>query len=122
MAGDLNFHSASYEWLVIAGAKAIYKGTGTVNGQDGYRFLVSAVDGAQPGGGGNDKFRIKIWNASTDVRPTWCQACRRFIRTSDPVSLCTEVLLRSGGLPEPFRLAVVGCSRATRGVTDDHCR
>ena len=66
-AGGLNFHSSSYDWLVIAGAKALYKGAGTVNGQDGYKFLVSAVDGAQSGGGGVDKFRIKIWNATTGV-------------------------------------------------------
>ena len=34
-AGDLNFHSTAYEWLVIAGAKAQYKGIGTVNGNAG---------------------------------------------------------------------------------------
>lgn len=66
-AGDLNFHSSSYDWLVIAGAKAIYKGTGTVNGDAGYTFLVSAIDGSQPGGGGSDKFRIKIWDSATDI-------------------------------------------------------
>lgn len=31
-AGDINFHSDTYEWLVIAGAKAMYKGVGTING------------------------------------------------------------------------------------------
>lgn len=65
--GDLNFHSSSYDWLVIAGAKALYKGTGTVNGQRGYAFLVSAIDGSASGGGGVDTFRIKIWNATTDA-------------------------------------------------------
>lgn len=64
-AGDLNFHSSSYDWLVVAGAKALYKGTGTVNGDEGYQFLVSAVDGAKAGGGGVDKFRIKIWETGT---------------------------------------------------------
>lgn len=64
-AGDLNFHSSSYDWLVVAGAKALYKGEGTVNGDGGYKFLVSAVDGAKPGGGGVDRFRIKIWEAGT---------------------------------------------------------
>ena len=66
-AGDLNFQSSSYDWLVIAGSKAIYKGEGSVNGESGYKFLLSAVDGAKPGGGGVDRFRVKIWNASTDV-------------------------------------------------------
>jgi PKD repeat protein len=63
-AGGLNFHSTAYDWLVIAGAKAIYKGSGTVNGEAGYGFLVSAIDGQKPGGGGADKFRIKIWDIS----------------------------------------------------------
>ena len=31
-AGDLNFKSASYEWLVVAGARAQYKGSGAING------------------------------------------------------------------------------------------
>ncbi len=59
---DFDFHSTSYEWLVVAGAKAMYKGEGTVNGTGDYGFLLSAVDGQQNGGGGTDKFRIKIWD------------------------------------------------------------
>lgn len=65
-AGDLNFHSDSYEWLVIAGARAIYKGTGTINGEGGYGFMLSAIDGELNGGGGVDKFRIKIWDKQTE--------------------------------------------------------
>jgi len=61
-SGDLNFHSSSYQWLVVAGSKAMYKGTGTVNGDDGYSFLVSAVDGAKSG---PDRFRIKIWETGS---------------------------------------------------------
>jgi hypothetical protein len=60
--GNLNFHSESYEWLVIAGAKAMYKGVGTINGQGEYRFMLSAIDGQVQGGGGVDKFRIRIWD------------------------------------------------------------
>ncbi|HLF95826.1 MAG TPA: PKD domain-containing protein [Methylococcaceae bacterium] len=59
----LNFHSTSYQWLVVSGARAQYKGEGTVNGEGGYGFLLSAIDGQVTGGGGMDKFRIKIWNA-----------------------------------------------------------
>ncbi|MGE5834084.1 MAG: PKD domain-containing protein, partial [Acidobacteriota bacterium] len=64
-AGDLNFHSATYQWLVVAGAKAQYKGEGTINGVAGYSFLLTATDGDLAGGGGVDKFRIKIWNTLT---------------------------------------------------------
>jgi hypothetical protein len=60
---SLGFKSTAYEWLVIAGARAQYKGTGTINGAGSYQFLLTAIDGTQPGGGGVDRFRIKIWNA-----------------------------------------------------------
>ncbi|MEX2140431.1 MAG: autotransporter-associated beta strand repeat-containing protein [Pirellulales bacterium] len=59
---NLNFHSSSYDWLVVAGARAQYKGTGTINGAGNYGFMLTAVDGQINGGGGLDKFRIKIWD------------------------------------------------------------
>src|SRR5688572_9657924 len=61
-AGDLNFNSSVYEWLVVSGARAQYKGTGTINGAGNYGFLITAIDGQLNGGGGYDKFRIKIWD------------------------------------------------------------
>jgi hypothetical protein len=63
--GDLNFHSTSYDWLVVAGAKAMYKGTGKINGAGSYGFLISAIDGDLQGGS-PDRFRIKIWNGSNE--------------------------------------------------------
>ena len=58
-AGDLNFHSDSYDWLVIAGQdKAKYKGVGTINGSGNYGFMLTAVDNGNSG----DAFRIKIWD------------------------------------------------------------
>jgi hypothetical protein len=62
---DLNFKSTSYEWLVVSGPRAQYKGIGTVNGSGEYGFLLTAIDGAITGGGGTDKFRIKIWDKAT---------------------------------------------------------
>jgi len=59
---DLNFHSDTYDWLVIAGHKAIYKGTGTINGEGNFGFLLSAVDEALTPSTNVDLFRIKIWN------------------------------------------------------------
>ncbi len=58
-AGGLNFHSTSYEWLVISGSKAQYKGYGVLNGESGYQFMLTATDGSV------DLFRIKIWKTST---------------------------------------------------------
>ncbi len=56
-AGSLNFHSNDYEWLVVAGSKAMYKGTGTVNGVGGYSFILTAIDGSP------DRLRMKIRNS-----------------------------------------------------------
>ncbi|MDI6033542.1 T9SS type A sorting domain-containing protein, partial [Flavobacterium sp. LB2P84] len=68
-AGNLNFKSTSHTGmsLVIAGAQAIYKGQGTINGAAGYSFMVSAIDGDKKSTGVTDKFRIKIWNTLNGV-------------------------------------------------------
>ena len=65
-AGNLNFHSTSYEWLVIAGAKAKYKGEGTINGSGSYKFMLTAIDAdINPNDAFDiDRFRIKIWEES----------------------------------------------------------
>jgi hypothetical protein len=57
-AGNLNFKSTSYDWLVVAGTKAQYKGTGTINGAGNYKFMLTAIDGSK----GPDMFRIRIWD------------------------------------------------------------
>ena len=59
-AAGLQFHSTDYQWLVVSGPKAQYKGTGVLNGAPGHRFLLTATDGQVSGGGGADRFRIKI--------------------------------------------------------------
>ncbi|MEQ1824517.1 MAG: matrixin family metalloprotease [Pirellula sp.] len=59
---NFNFKSTSYEWLVVSGAKARFRGVGTVNGIGSYGFELTAWDGQVSGGGGVDKFRVKIWN------------------------------------------------------------
>ncbi len=62
---NLNFHSSVYQWLVVSGPLAQYKGTGQINGAGNYGFLLTATDGQVSGGGGVDKFRIKISDNST---------------------------------------------------------
>ena len=56
---NLNFKSTSYDWLVISGSKAQYKGSGTISGAGSYKFMLTATDGSP------DRFRIKIWDATT---------------------------------------------------------
>ncbi len=65
-SGDFDFHSDVYQWLVVGGARAQFKGLGTVNGEAGYGFLLTAIDGQVSGGGDSDKFRIKIFDTATD--------------------------------------------------------
>jgi len=65
-AGDLNFHSDDYDWMIISGAKAKYKGTGTINGTGEYGFMLSAIDEKLTSSTDVDMFRIKIWNKGTD--------------------------------------------------------
>ncbi|QCK13295.1 T9SS type A sorting domain-containing protein [Mangrovivirga cuniculi] len=64
-AGNMNFHSAEYDWLVIAGQKAMYKGTGTINGAGSYKFMLSAIDGTTKADG--DRFRMQIWDMSDNL-------------------------------------------------------
>lgn len=64
-AGGLTFKSTVYDWLVIAGSKAQFKGSGTVNGIGDYSFMLTAIDGQSNGGGSADKFRIKISDKAT---------------------------------------------------------
>jgi len=55
-AANLNFHSDSYDWLVVTGSNdAKFKGVGTINGFGAYKFQLWAGDD-EP-----DTFRIKIW-------------------------------------------------------------
>jgi len=63
-AGDLNFHSKSYDWLAITGNSAQFQGSGTINGTGDFAFKVTAIDA---GKGQPDKFRIVIWNKTTNA-------------------------------------------------------
>ncbi|MFC1661600.1 PKD domain-containing protein [Gemmatimonadota bacterium] len=63
-AAGMNFHSSSYDWLVVTGSNfARFKGEGTINGDlcpvseggDLYKFMLWAGDDDP------DTFRIKIW-------------------------------------------------------------
>jgi hypothetical protein len=64
-AGNLRFQSEVYDWLVVAGARAQFKGSGRVNDGGDYEFMLTGIDGDLPGGGGVDRLRIRIWERST---------------------------------------------------------
>lgn len=58
------FSSTSYDWLVVSGARAQYKGSGSINGVGGYKFILTAIDGDRQGK--PDRFRIKIFHTDPD--------------------------------------------------------
>ena len=66
-AGDINFKSESYDWLVVAGHKGMFKGTGTNNGEGNYGFILSAIDAELTPSTDVDLFRIKIWDINTGI-------------------------------------------------------
>ena len=59
---DLNFHSDSYDFMVVAGHKALFKGVGTINGSGNYGFMISAIDENLTPSTNVDLFRIIVWD------------------------------------------------------------
>jgi hypothetical protein len=59
-SADLVVESVAYQWLVVAGTKAQYKGTARLNGEGGYGFLLTATDD-----GKSDRFRLKVWDIAS---------------------------------------------------------
>jgi hypothetical protein len=92
-AAGMNFASTAYEWLVIAGARAQYKGTGTINGAGNYGFILTAIVGSVNGGGGTDRFRIKIWDNNNAGAIVYDNQ----ISTTDDAGLTTPGTLLGGG-------------------------
>jgi cysteine-rich repeat protein len=62
-AANLGFHSTTYDWLVVSGALAQYKGIGTINGEGEYKFVLTAIDADINNHDAItvDRFRIRIW-------------------------------------------------------------
>ena len=84
-AGGVNFHSAGTNWLVVVDGKAMYRGTGTINGTGTYGFFIVAYDGQGPGS--VDRFRIKIWNAANTVIYDNRPGASEDIDTADPQAI-----------------------------------
>jgi hypothetical protein len=54
--GNFNFASSTYQWLAVnqGGTNAQFKGTGTINGQGSYQFMIWATEGSP------NTFRIQV--------------------------------------------------------------
>jgi hypothetical protein len=64
--GDFSFRSTSYDWLVVnkASSNAQFKGSGTINGQGDFKFMIWTTDAS------SDTFRIKIWTEVERIEQT----------------------------------------------------
>jgi hypothetical protein len=58
------FNAVSFESQTVSGSKALLRGTGTVNGAGGYKFLLATISSSFLDDGAN-RMRLKIWNGST---------------------------------------------------------
>ncbi len=81
------FHSETYKWLVVSGHKAQYTGTGRVNGVSGYDFRLTAYDGQINGGGGVDKFRLKITQNGVTIFDNRVTVASDDMDTADPQAI-----------------------------------
>jgi FtsP/CotA-like multicopper oxidase with cupredoxin domain len=93
-AGDFRFDSTAYDWLVVAGARAQYKGSGSVNGTGNYGFLLTATDGQVNGGGGVDRFRLKVWDRDAGDAVVYDNA----LGASDDIDAANPQALDSGSI------------------------
>lgn len=65
------FDATAYDWLVVSGKRAQYRGTAKVNGVGGYHFLLTVAD-LLPVGlplplpvGDHDGLRLRVWDPAT---------------------------------------------------------
>ena len=64
IAGGPHLVSTAHRWLVVAGTRAQYTGTGTLDGVAGHTFTVTALDGGRRG---PDLLRVQIWSPAGDL-------------------------------------------------------
>lgn len=55
---DLRFRSTAHDWMVVSGPRVQYAGSGVINGEGDYRFVLTAIDsGDSPA---RDRIRLRI--------------------------------------------------------------
>ncbi len=64
LGNDMLFESTGYDWLSQVGNIAMLKGSGTINGEGEYNFLITLKDDSP------DQIKVMIWDASGIVYDT----------------------------------------------------
>lgn len=62
---NMNFHSSTYNWLVVNGPRGQYQGTGTINNSGNFGFMVTIYDGSPLTPPQPETFRMKIWDMTS---------------------------------------------------------
>ena len=65
--GELRLKGKAFDWLMVAGNRAQFEGTGTINGEGSYGFLITVIDDNRRGRLAEHRLRIKIWDADTGI-------------------------------------------------------
>jgi PKD repeat protein len=64
-AAGFRFRSTGFDWLLVDGDRAEYRGTGKLNGKGDYGIRIVAIDGRRPGVPGVDRLQVTIWDKAT---------------------------------------------------------
>ncbi|MFO1276772.1 MAG: PKD domain-containing protein [Sphaerotilus natans] len=100
---ELTFRGQPQGSVTLNGTRASWSGTGRMNGIDGYRFAITALDARTPGALGRGRLHLRIWHADRQGSPVI-----DYDNLGDPATLGT---LREGSVPQTGRILVR--SRAT---------
>jgi hypothetical protein len=101
--GNFEFNALNFDYLVVSGVKAQFRGTGKITGgQSGIGFIMTIIDG-ELDGTGVDKIRMKIYNRNTnaviyDNQPGASDA-------DDPVTAVgtnSEIFIQGSSTPPPI--------------------
>jgi VCBS repeat-containing protein len=115
-AAGFSFHSVAYEWLVVSGARAQFRGTGTIRGRDGtFLFFVTAIDGDLLGGDHPDQFRLKVFDDNGVIYDNELGASD----DADPVTALGggSIVIHKSKAPAPVNHAPVANAGPDQAVT-----
>ncbi|WP_303414604.1 T9SS type A sorting domain-containing protein [Pontibacter sp. BT731] len=62
LSNALRFESTNYDWLVVQEDKAVWQGSGQINGRGNFGFTISVVDAGEGKQQEGDMLRLRIWD------------------------------------------------------------
>ena len=93
-SGPFEFRSEAVTQATSTDAQARVEGTGRLNGRDGYRFVLEAVDGGATRGAGADHLRVRV----THAEPNGVEMVDYDNGTPQPAAGADRTVVVEGGL------------------------